>query len=476
LSGHTPARLLATDWSHMGTFPFELLIQRASSNEPAEPLLCKGHLRVIPGSREVYDAVWRGRNVVAKVFSRRIGSGRRFKREWRGLCQLQSRGVNTPEPLFCGRTQDGRLAVVVEKMVDSPTVLDVFNGTREKAGRMDLLLRVCRELAMQHERGVLQKDLHLGNFLLAAERVLVLDPGQMRFFQHPVTRKKSISQLALLSCYLPADEVESISTLCKEYFSARCWRFEESDRAVFQKEIESHARRMLGRQLRKCIRTNKRHVRIRAHGLAAVFERAFYAGAEPLDFVEQIDELMAHGEIFKDSNTTYISRFTWNGRDIVVKRYNHKGLVHSLRHTMKRSRARQGWLHAHRLGALDVATPKPLAYVELLKGLLVWKSYIVTEYVEGQKLHYFLRDKNVGDKQRSAAIQQILEVLGKLRKYGITHGDVKPSNILITENGPSLTDLDNMQVHKLDCTCRLRWTRDSGIIEELRREFVPAES
>jgi len=364
----------------------------------------------------------------------------------------------------------------VEKMVDSPTVLDVFNGTREKAGRMDLLLRVCRELAMQHERGVLQKDLHLGNFLLAAERVLVLDPGQMRFFSHPVTRKKSISQLALLSCYLPADEVESISRLCKEYFSARRWRFEESDRAVFQKEIESHARRMIRRQLRKCIRTNKRHLRIRAHGLAAVFERAFYAGAEPLDFVEQIDELMAHGEIFKDSNTTYISRFTWNGRDIVVKRYNHKGLVHSLRHTMKMSRARQGWLHGHRLGALDVTTPKPLAYVELLKGLLVWKCYIVTEYVEGQNLYHFLRDKKVGDKQRSAAIQQILEVLGKLRKYGITHGDVKPSNILITENGPSLTDLDSMQVHKLDCTCRLRWTRDSGIIEELRREFVPAES
>jgi tRNA A-37 threonylcarbamoyl transferase component Bud32 len=368
------------------------------------------------------------------------------------------------------------LAVVVEKMVDCPTFLDIFNGAREKAVRMDLLLRVCRELAMQHQRGVLQKDLHLGNFLLAAERVLVLDPGQMRFFSHPVTRKKSISQLALLSCYLPADEVESISRLCKEYFSARRWRFGESDRAVFQKEIESHARRMIRRQLRKCIRTNKRHLRIRAHGLAAVFERAFYAGAEPLDFVEQIDELMAHGEIFKDSNTTFISRFTWNGRDIVVKRYNHKGLVHSLRHTVKRSRARQGWLHAHRLGALDVTTPKPLAYVELLKGLLVWKCYIVTEYVEGQNLYHFLRDKNVGDKQRSAAIQQILEVLGKLRKYGITHGDVKPSNILITENGPSLTDLDSMQVHKLDCTCRLRWTRDSGIIEELRREFVPAES
>ena len=450
----------------MDTFPFELLIQRASSDEPAEPLLCKGHLRVIPGSRAVYDAVWRGRNVVAKVFACRIGAGRRFKREWMGLCQLQSRGVNTPEPLFRGRTQDGRLAVVVEKMVDSPTVLDVFNRTREKAGRMDLLLRVCRELAIQHERGVLQKDLHLGNFLLAAERVLVLDPGQMRFFSHPVTRKRSISQLALLARYLLADDVESISRLCEEYFAARRWRLEESDRGVFQKEIESHTRQMIRRQLHKCIRTNKRHLRIRAHGLAAVFERGFCAGTEPLDFVGQIDELMAGGEILKNGNTTCISRFTWNGRDIVVKRYNHKGLFHSLRHTVKRSRARQGWLHAHRLGALDVTTPKPLAYVELLKGLLVWKCYIVTEYVEGQNLYHFLRDKNVGDKQRSAAIQQIQEVLGKLGEYRITHGDLKHTNILITDNGPVLTDLDGMRVHKWNWTCNLRQAKDLAHLEK----------
>jgi tRNA A-37 threonylcarbamoyl transferase component Bud32 len=444
----------------MGTFPFELLIQRASSDEPAEPLLCKGHLRVIPGSREVYDAAWRGRNVVAKVFSRRIGAGRRSKREWRGLCQLQSRGVNTPEPLFYGRTQDGRLAVVVEKMVDSPTVMDVFNGTREKAVRMDLLLRVCRELAMHHERGVLQKDLHLGNFLLAAERVLVLDPGQMRFFSHPVTRKRSISQLALLSCYLPADDVGSISRLCKEYFSARRWRFDESDSAVFQKEVESHIRRMIRRQLRKCVRTNKRHLRIRTHGLAAVFERAFYAGAEPLDFVEQIDELMAHGEIFKDSNTTYISRFTWNGRDIVVKRYNHKGLVHSLRHTIEGSRARRCWLNGHRLMALNIPTPRPVVFIEERKGVFLWKSYLITEFVDGPNLRTFLRNANIAEQRKSTIRDQVMKQFETLRKYRISHGDTKHTNILVTNNGPVLTDLDGMKAHRWTWLFRIKRAKD----------------
>ena len=40
---------------------------------------------------------------------------------------------------------------------------------------------------------------------------------------------------------------------------------------------------------------------------------------------------------------------------------------------------------------------KPLAYIELRRGLLVWQSYLVTKYVEGQKLYDFLRNSNVAD-------------------------------------------------------------------------------
>ncbi|GAJ12526.1 unnamed protein product, partial [marine sediment metagenome] len=164
---------------------------------------------------------------------------------------------------------------------------------------------------------------------------------------------------------------------------------------------------------------------------------------------EQIDALMDGGEVLKDGNTCYVCRLTWNGKDVVVKRYNHKGVVHSLRHTIKRSRARQGWLHAHRLGMLHIATPRPLAYIEQLKGLIVWKSYLVTEHVEGQKLDCFLRDEDISQEQRSDTTRRVMELLEKLGKYRITHGDLKHSNLLITEDGPVLIDLDAMVVHKI---------------------------
>jgi RIO-like serine/threonine protein kinase len=47
-----------------------------------------------------------------------------------------------------------------------------------------------------------------------------------------------------------------------------------------------------------------------------------------------------------------------------------------------------------------------------------------------------------------------------LWKYRITHGDLKHTNILITDNGPILTDLDGMNVHKWTWTYRIRQAKD----------------
>jgi tRNA A-37 threonylcarbamoyl transferase component Bud32 len=191
-----------------------------------------------------------------------------------------------------------------------------------------------------------------------------------------------------------------------------------------------------------------------------VFDGGFCEGAEPFDFIKQIDSLMDKGRILKDGRTCYVSRVAWNGKDVVVKRYNHKGLIHSLRHTIKRSRARRGWLHAHRLRMLNIATPRPLAYVEQRKGPLLWKSYLVTEYVEGQRLYDFLRDSKIGQEERSRVTGKVKELLNRLGEHRISHGDLKHSNILITDNDPVLTDLDGMKVHKQNWTYQRRRTKD----------------
>lgn len=444
----------------MAEFPFELRIKETSSENGEETLLCTSLLRAIPGRRQIYDAVWNEIPVITKIFSHKISAERHLSREVKGLIQLQKRGLNSAKLLFHGRVEDGRWAVVTQKIINSATALEVLYEASEKHKILDLLMQVCRELAKQHRKGVIQKDLHLENFLQAEDQIYTLDPGQMRFLSHEVSRKKSLSQLALLTCYVPAGDTRSSEALCKEYFKTRGWDFEPSDRRLIEKQSTLELTKVIRHSLKKCLRTSKQFRRIQTGGFLAVFDRSFCPETEPIDFIRQIDALMDAGQILKNGNTCYVSRLTWDGTDVVVKRYNHKGFIHSLRHTIKRSRARWGWLNAHQLVMRGIPTPKPLAYIEQRKGLLIWTSYLVTQYTEGPSLYQFLRDESIPPEQRAATRQQVKDLLDQMAQHYITHGDLKHSNILMTENGPTLTDLDSVQFHKCRWTYRIRSAKD----------------
>ncbi len=452
----------------MTELPFQVLIKHSFPGRQTEILLCRELLRAVAGNRQIYDALWNNQRVIVKIFTHKISAKRHLNREWGGLHKLQKRGISSPAPLFFGRTEDGQWATVVEKIADSSTVLDVFNNTVEPAGKLELLLRVCRELAKQHSNGVRQKDLHLGNFLLAGNKVFTLDAGQMQFFSRQVGRKKSISQLAFLGCYVPDGDAKGIKNLLEEYGRWRCWNIGKSDEALFRKQLAAQQKKNVRRGLKKCMRTGKRHLRIKTGRYTAVFDKEFCQGTEPVEFIKRIDVMMDEGRILKRGNTCYVSKINWNRKDVVVKRYNHKGLIYSLCQTIKGSRALRGWLNEHRLGMLNIAVPRPLAYIEQHRGLLVWRSYLVTEYVQGQNLYEFLRDGSVTKQQLSSAATQIRQILDKLGRGRISHGDMKHSNILITENGVVLTDLDGMKVHKFNRTYERRRRKD---ISRLTRDW-----
>ncbi len=455
----------------MTEFPFPLSVRRYLPEGGEETLICTALLRTIPRTRAVYEALWNDREIILKIFSKKIRAKRHLKREWRGLTRLQKLDLNAPIPLFCGRTKDGRLAVAVEKIVESSTVLEVFNKTFEDSKKFDLLILVCKEIAKQHNKGVVQTDSHLDNFLMRDERVFALDPGQMKFFSRPILREKGLSQIAAIACYLPDDDTEAIPRLCAEYIQARGWYVEKSDEDLLRKQRDLHRKRTIRKALKKTLRTSKRYLHIKGDGYLAVLEKDFCHGADPGDLIDQIDLLMDAGNIFKDGNTCYVSRFKWNGKYVVAKRYNHKSLIHSVRHTIKKSRARKGWLHGHRLLALNIATPKPLAYIEHRKGPLVWRSYLITEYAEGQRLFDLLQDNKITEEQRLKTIQKVVELIHKMGKYGITHGDLKHSNILVLNNGPVLTDLDGMTVHRWKKTFEIKKADD--IERLLRNSTVP---
>lgn len=214
------------------------------------------------------------------------------------------------------------------------------------------------------------------------------------------------------------------------------------------------------RGLKQYLPVRNKRLRTKAGSYVAEFDGSFCMDANPAKLIEQIETLLNTGQIIKDGDTCHVSRLVWNYKDVVVKRYNHRGLIHSLRHTVKKSRARKAWLHARRLGALNIATPMPVAYVEHRRGHLVWQSYLVTEYVDGRLLYDFVRDESIPEPRRFDAIRKVVEMLDELWKHGVTHGDLKHTNVLITEDGPVLTDLDAMAMHRWKPLYRNRRKKD----------------
>jgi tRNA A-37 threonylcarbamoyl transferase component Bud32 len=416
-------------------------------------------LRSLGKKRKVLDAIWDQQPVILKLFTSTAKAKYHAVREWRALKLLQERELNSPAPLFYGKTDQSDWAVVTEKIINAQNVRGVWDHIADAASKCDLLCKVARELARQHSKGVLQKDLHLGNFLLKGEEVLALDASQMCFLAREVNKKQAIAQLALLGSAWPQENTDT-TTLCHEYGRARSWEFTQRDLNIFCNKLALARKNGIKRSLRKCLRTNKRHKKVKQRDYSAVATRDFFEKADFHKLTERIDQLMQSGKILKDGKTCFVARVNWAGEDVVVKRYNHKGIIHALRHTIKGTRARRSWLHAHRLETLNVATAKPLAFIEKRRKMLVWKSYFVTKYVHGQNLYDFMRNINVTEEERATVRQKALEVLNKLQKYRISHGDLKRSNILLSDKSLVLTDLDAMKAHRWKWTYKMRQVKD----------------
>jgi len=433
-------------------------------------------IREIAGTRRIYSALWQEQPVIVKIFYRRFGAYRHTMREWRTLRKLAALQIACPEPLFYGKTGEGHWAIVTALIADSQEMFGLFGSMDDEQKRMQLLMSVVGHLAHLHIRGVEQEDLHLGNFLWAANRIYLLDPARIRFYEGPVPITKGLYQLATLCGYWPANQESQIEQFVRKYFAARGLSFSSQHLDHILKMIRSHRERLIRRRLQKSLRDSKRYITLKSGTLRGVFSRELWAQKQAAELAGQIDTLMNHGKILKRGNTCFVSLVEISGRAVVIKRYNHKGLWHSIRQTLKGSRARRCWLYGHRFDELKIPTAAPLAFIEKTQGPLVYCSYILNDYVEGTKLCNFLRDLSRTEAEQTEAVERVEAILRQMEEYHITHGDLKPSNIIITSGGPVLIDLDSVRVHRTGLSFRRARAKDLRQLSILDRSEYTGRS
>lgn len=440
---------------------------RHQGRAPALPFLVRGEdgnaivvvrlLRVLPGKRIVGEALWRDQRVLVKLFVAQHNS-RHWECERQGVGALRAANLPTPDVISAGRLEGGGHYLLTEFLDGSETLAERWREAETlppgNPASLEILQPAFTLLGRLHSAGLLQTDLHLGNFLSWRNDLFLIDGDGIRYVSKGGTAQAQIlDNLALLIAQLPLAWESCLDVLVAAYASEPIPL--RPDRETLLQAVEqSRTQRLnhfLGKTLRDCSQFSVRST-------TSLFSAVVRTEKERLaDLLESPDQAIAKGDILKDGNTCTVARVMRGERALVVKRYNLKDFRHALSRFWRPSRAWHSWVAGHRLAFYGIHTPAPLAMVEERVGPLRRRAFLVTEFCPGESLLQRLSPDRIPDTYEAAAILDLFLTLFKLK---ISHGDTKATNFIWHEGRLAVIDLDAMIQHDSPAAFVRDWRRD----------------
>lgn len=429
--------------------------------ENAPELHCLEIVRRLPGRRLVCRGVWHGQAVFAKLF---IGerAHRYAERDARGAKALTASQLLAPELLHEGNIagQPGRV-LIYALVAESQNAEEVWQGA--DAGQRRLLAAaLVRTVARHHAAGLVQTDLYPRNFLCTDAGIYTLDGDGIRIHRHPVGRRQSMANLALLLSKFDVLEDARIPEWLRIYSEERGWQLDDIGPDTLRAQVQ--ARRCKVAQEYACRKVLRDCTDVRVEQRLGRFLAA--ARAQQSDELRQvIDAPDAWLEApacqrLKNGNTCTVGLVQAGARKIVIKRYNIKNFWHGLNRALRKTRASISWSNAHLLRAYEIATPAPLALIERRWGPWRRQGYFLAEYVAGPDIAEVFADASLSAARKHEIAVNVATLLFKLRLLKIEHGDMKATNLKLVDGKPLLLDLDAMKQHRCDEWFKRRHARD----------------
>lgn len=420
-------------------------------------VVCGEVLRLLPGRRLVVRTSWPvsadgesdsgasdtdgSVDAVLKLF---IGPDalRYRERELAGLRLARDAGARVPELLATVDGAQGERALIFRFVADSRP-LDATNDAGLRA--------VVEELARLHEAGVTQTDLKLANFLIADDGVWLVDGDGVRA-RNP-NELNDLVDLATLLAERPPMLGDEVSEPLLAYSAIRGWSNQTGRQRRLKLELDRARDRRLQRYLKKTQRTCSEYI-----VMQSVHEFSTRVRELPesvwQSFADDPDQLIREGKSLKQGRSATVAR--WQpavGRSLVIKRYNIKSPLHSLRRSFRRTpRSRLAWLNGQHLSFQAIPTARPLALLERRLGPWRGVAYLLLEDLGDRTLGEDVAEHGVARERAS----ELAELFALLRKLQLRHGDTKADNFLIVDGCVRLIDLDAM----LDSPHG--WRRDVG--------------
>jgi tRNA A-37 threonylcarbamoyl transferase component Bud32 len=395
-------------------------------------------LRTLPGKRYVGRATWRGQTVLAKIY---LGKRALTKAglEVQGSRRLLQAKLPSPEVIHHGQLTDGKAAWVVSRFLPDSCSLEQQIGLQVDSLSLEdeglpWAVKTAHTIARMHNAGLQQKDIHPGNFLFSDEQCWIIDTADIKALDGHHDRAYNLgvflSQLpepwwpGLHAAYQRlADAGLDYGTVCALAWDWQARRAEDlAEKSV--RDCSLFETRESWRRFQSCWREDSESLR-------------------PL--LDDLDGAIARSRILKDGGSATVSEIEWQGRRLVIKRYNLKGLMHRFKRFWRPTRAWHSWQAGHRLRGLGVNTPRPVAMVEERFGALRGRGYLITEHSVGEDLLKVCETAEEPLLHKIAnALQGLLQVM---ERYRISHGDFKATNLL-WEQGLVVIDLDAVRWHR----------------------------
>jgi tRNA A-37 threonylcarbamoyl transferase component Bud32 len=144
--------------------------------------------------------------------------------------------------------------------------------------------------------------------------------------------------------------------------------------------------------------------------------------------------------VFKEDKTTTVIKVNHGDSDFVVKRFNPRSAWHRIKRALRQSRARRCWTMAGMFRQAGIRTARPCGWVEQRWGPLRGDSYYICEYIPGEVCQGWLPDQDQSTWE--AFSEQVEDLFSVLRREGLSHGDMKASNLIWSDGALYLIDLD----------------------------------
>lgn len=436
--------------------PFRLVVKKADGGQL--DLTVTRVLRLLPGKRIAAVANSESGNFLIKLFIGRFAR-RYWRRELKGVQAIESAGVLTPKVLWQGDLASGGGCVLAFEYIEDTQDLMAQWGGPGSETLTPIGLEVTGVLSRLHESGVIQNDIHPGNFMIRNKSVYTIDGGDViRKVSGPLSEPQSLENLSLFFAQFHADQDGMIPAALAEYCRRRGWSPDTSRLPKVIRLVENHRDSRKREYIEKAFRECTRFSCTQSFTRFEVCERKYDSG-EMRTLLGQLDAAIAKGVILKNGNSATVALIDGPGGQLVVKRYNIKGMAHRLSRLFVKSRAWNSWANAYRLEFLGIRTVTPVAMIEQRIGPLRGKAYFVSEYVQGPDATT-LCERSVEPGDAQSKIESIAALLKRLAVAGLTHGDLKASNFLLPPDGATLIDLDSMTDHDSMASFKPAMVRD----------------